>query len=74
MQASRRRIGMAWQMRKCDCCERDVSCSDWDSIYDCCFWCAWCKSLGQCFDPETQDPNDKHQTTCCHGKCMKEDV
>lgn len=52
-------------MKRCGCCERDVA--DWDHLYGCCGDCAWCQSLGHCYEGEDKPEN----TICCHGSCQR---
>ncbi len=50
---------------RCPCCNRVVR--HLDGIYEACDGCAWCQSLGQCFEGEDLPEN----TICCHGKCRE---
>ncbi len=49
----------------CQCCSQEVEQRDWDHIYGTCDACAWCLSLGQCYEGEDLPEN----TICCHGDC-----
>ena len=54
----------------CGCCGAKRV-ADWDGLYGCCGDCAFCQSLGQCYEGEDKPEN----TRCCHGvKCHEREA